>query len=214
MIDYQAAVGKVQALVQAGWQLSTKPIYFKKQAAPPQAMQQVSYRSTTSRCGMAKQVSRCGTQNKMQRITPLKDERVSMRIMPSAGIGFNPLRPQTNTPKNAVGDGSDKYTAGNFSTALMTGIGFEFGTSEARLLTLQLNYFRGLGNNNCILVSEQGLKTTTTQISSSVSGWSASLGIPLSLGKKPVTKKQPQNMEAKKKQCSFSQYKSRCRRTI
>ena len=214
LTDYQAAIGKMQAVVQGGWQFSTKPIYFKKQPAPQKVVQPVSYRSSSSRCGMAKQISRCGTQNKMQAIATPKDERISMRILPSAGIAVNPFRQETIVAKSAGANRSDTYNAGNFTTAITTGVGFEFATSKARLLTLQLNYFKGLGSNPATLVTEQGLKTTTTQISSAVSGWSASLGIPISLGKKPAAKPQPQILEAKKKQCSFIQYKSNCRRTI
>ena len=64
-----------------------------------------------------------------------------------------------------------EYTAGDWRTALLAGAGFEFGKGNARLFTVSLNYFKGLGNlDDESMTTTNGTKTTTTTLSSKDSG--------------------------------------------
>jgi hypothetical protein len=88
------------------------------------------------------------------------------------------------------------YNAGNNKTTFLTGMGFEFAKNEKRLFTLSVNYFKGLGNNATSFTSESAGKTTTTMLNSKLSGWGATLGIPISFTKKT----KPQHRRSNKSQ--------------
>lgn len=106
------------------------------------------------------------------------------------------------------------YNAGNDKTTFLTGMGFEFAKNEKRLFTLSVNYFKGLGNNATSFTSESAGKTTTTMLNSKLSGWGATLGIPISFTKKTSTnqkveQKPKYDCQKYKMECRY-----RCRKTI
>ena len=106
------------------------------------------------------------------------------------------------------------YNAGNNKTTFLTGMGFEFAKNEKRLFTLSVNYFKGLGDNATSFTSESAGKTTTTMLDSKLSGWGATLGIPISFTKKTsakhkVEQKPRYDCQKYKMECRY-----RCRKTI
>ena len=132
-----------------------------------------------------------------------------MRIQPSAGIGYVPSGKTdmaTYFPSSAPGY---TYNAGNISTEFIGGMGFEFARNNRKFLTLSVNYFQGLTNNETSITTQVLGKEETTYLSSKVSGWNLSLGVPISFDKKPATKNTAQKKQKSSGKCS-SYYKSRC----
>lgn len=210
---YTASIGNMQLQLQGGLQLTTKPIYFKKPAAAapaPVQKAQSSYRS----CGSQsyRSIGHCSSRSKQQDYKAPVNKNLFVRVMPSAGLALNPFTPSAITSKFEGGNKTYTYNAGNFKTAIVTGMGLEFGSGSKRLFTLNVNYSKALGNSSETLLTEVGPKTVTTYLSSKVSGWNASVGIPISLGKKPVIKQVERQTE--KKACQFRQYRPSCRRVI
>lgn len=210
--NFTATQGNTMWQLQGGLQARSKPMYFKKTASIAQPAVVQEPKPSYSRCGRYQATSRCGTQNRQQAAAPAPRKGMFVSIVPSAGIAFNPFTPQNLNSKLQTAGSTATYQAGNINTAIITGVGFEFGNDTKRLFTLNINHFKGLGNNAETLVTESGLKMITTNLSSSVSGWSASFGIPIAMGKKPAIK-QPE-----KKTYHYSPYrsgaKSSCRRVI
>jgi len=104
-----------------------------------------------------------------------------------------------------------KYTSGDYNTALITGANFIFGKNRDQKFLVNLNYFKGLGNldSESITIEESG-KTTTTNLRSSVSGWSLGVGVPIQLSKRKMQKlKITEQKLMYKKQCERS-YKPGC----
>jgi hypothetical protein len=210
---YTASMGNMQLQLQGGLQLTSKPIYFKKPAAvAPAPVQKVhsSYRS----CGSQsyRSVGHCSSKSKQQAYKAPENKNLFVRVMPSAGLALNPFTPSTIASRSEGSNKTYTYNAGNFKTAIVTGLGLEFGSGSKRLFTLNVNYSKALGNSNETLITEVGPKTVTTYLSSKVSGWNASVGIPISLGKKPVMKQA--EMQTEKKVYHFRQYRSSCRKVI
>ena len=112
----------------------------------------------------------------------------SLRLQPSAGIGFIPSNVEDLVINPAGSQNNYIYNAGNNKTTFLTGMGFEFAKNEKRLFTLSVNYFKGLGDNATSFTSESAGKTTTTMLNSKLSGWGATLGIPISFTKKDQRK--------------------------
>ena len=114
-----------------------------------------------------------------------------MRIQPSLGFAYIP-----SVKKDMVADGSFyQYNAGNWNTAIVPALGFEFGKGRQRILNVNLFYTKGLGNLNTktITTIEAG-KPNVNSFSSKTSNWGLTVGVPFRLGKNKntVTKKSEQ----------------------
>ena len=93
--------------------------------------------------------------------------------------------PEKQKIKTQGGQTAYEYRAGNWNTALLTDMGFEFGRNKQRLLNVSVNYFTGIGNMNKQTVSSvSGTKTNFATLESNASGWNMRIGIPLHLQKK------------------------------
>src|SRR5689334_11869 len=213
MTDYSASVGKMQAQWQAGLQYTSKPIFFKKQSSTGSASSPKTMQTTTnvhsyfsSRCGHY--YSGCGSkQASVAQKTKPQNKGWSLRLQPSAGVGFIPTNVEDVVVNPAGGLSNYTYNAGNNKTSLLTGMGFEFAKNDKRLFTLSVNYFKGLGDNATSFTSETAGKTVTTILNSKVSGWGASLGIPISFNKKTSAK----SKSVQKTYHNCQQYRTECR---
>ena len=138
-----------------------------------------------------------------------------MKLQPSVGMGFIPNTMTDVITKTEGGMAAYEYSAGNWNTALMTGMDFEFGKNSSRLFTVGFNYIRGLGNLNTQTISSVvGSKTLTTQLNSEMSGWNMRVGVPFTLGaKKAVVKAPPVKAEKPKSGCSQYRIQYRCSKT-
>jgi hypothetical protein len=223
MTEYSASLGNTQVQLQAGLLYTSKPIFFKKQTSTSKSAQSKVESTTTSHsyyssgCNRNYSYSGCGSRKSgAAEKTKSQEKGWSLRLQPSAGVGFIPSNAEDLVVNPAGTQNSYTYNAGNNKTSLLTGMGFEFAKNEKRLFTLSVNYFKGLGSNATSFTSESAGKTTTTMLNSKLSGWGASLGIPIGFTKKPKTTTTQKVVEKPKYDCQ--RYKTecryRCRKTI
>jgi hypothetical protein len=213
MTDFTANRADMQLRFETGYQFSFKPIYFNKsQSSSSKSSYSKSVTTVKSRCGMNKATySSCGSKSKYK-----KDTRVNMRIQPLAGFAF------ITNPKSAVGTGVEngetvtKYSAGNWNTALLTGVDFEFGKGSRRIFTVGVQYLKGLGNMGTETITTSTTnKTTTTYLASEAYNWNVTLGFPIALGSQKsakqtaVKQKEVQKYQEPKKTYQY-RYKGPC----
>jgi len=211
MTEFSASMGKMQAQLQAGLQYTSKPIFFKKQPSSSTTSgaktteTKTTQRYFSSRCSHS--YSGCGSKKStVAEKTKSENKGWSLRLQPSAGVGFIPSNVQDLVVNQAGSLSNYTYNAGNSKTTLLTGMGFEFAKNEKRLFTLSVNYFKGLGDNATSFTSETAGKTILTTLNSKLSGWGASLGIPINFNKK--------NSKPKAEQKTYhgcQQYRMECR---
>ena len=187
MTAYNASLAKTQLQIQGGLKYSTKPIYFKQKGSTPTAKGTSSEKTSTchsfySSC--TRYSSSCCKKSSAEQKAKAQKQSWSMRIQPSAGFGFVPSGRSDLVTEISNGQPSYTYNSGSMKTAFLTGVGFEFAKNKARLFTLSVNYFKGLSNNETTFTTESAAKTTTTTLNSKVSGWNASIGIPIGFSKK------------------------------
>jgi hypothetical protein len=83
---------------------------------------------------------------------------------------------------------------------LIAGTGLEFGNRNISKLMVSVNYFKGLGNlNTQTITTSDGVKSTTTTLQSSVSGWNIRLGVPINFAKKPAAKNKAEKKVTERK---------------
>ncbi len=210
MNSYTTSTGKMQVRLEAGYQFSSKPIYLnKKNGSPGKLVTQTVIQKKT--CGTYSYSSRC-SKNKIsstesKSVTQKQKSKINpgswMRLSPSLGMGFVPGTSETLLTKNQNGTTAYEYRAGNINTAVMAGMGFEFGKNSKSLFTVNVNYLRGLGSQAREEISSMnGTKAVTTHLNSSFSGWNLRFGVPFSTGaKKATVKKQAQQTLQQKPQC-------------
>jgi hypothetical protein len=231
MSSYTARTGNMQWRFESGYQFSTKPITLgkgksnSKQTAASKAPASTTNTTTTtytSRCGKTYTVvtSRCGSsRSRSVAVAPAKqnDVKTWVRIQPSIGVGFIPSVKSDVVTKTDAGQPSFEYKAGNWNTALLTGMGFEFGKNSTRLFTVSVNYFNGMGNlGKRAITTTQASKTTTNILQSDASGWNVRVGIPFTLGKKPAPKKAViiQRVQKVEYKCGQQRTTYRCGKSI
>jgi hypothetical protein len=114
-----------------------------------------------------------------------------------------------------IKNGSYEYAAGNWKTGLVSGLGFEFGKGRQRLMTLSLQYARGLGGNDKQEINAiENNKPVTASFSSRSSSWGLSLGVPFTIGAKKPAVKRPEERSQKKSNCNTNYSKPACGRKI
>ena len=209
--NYIATVGDMQVRFEGGYQFNTKPIFFKKQAVSKTATPaKVTPSPQRKGCGGYTYSSRCGEKYKVAQ-KPKVDQRLFVRIQPSIGVAVVPGARSGVTTDVKGGQPTYTYDAGGYSTALITGAGFEFGAAKKRLFTLSINYFKSLSDQSATLVTQTAGKEVITNLNSRVSGWNASIGIPISLSKSKQQVVKQQKTEVKKTSCG-EYYKIKCRK--
>ena len=226
MTNYTTANGDMQLRFETGYQFTSKPLYFKKSGKSTTASTKQNVTTAKKNCGYAykshcmrscSSAGRPANREKSSQPVQKNNKGGWVRLQPSAAFGFIPATHTDVITKTVNGLPAYEYRAGNFSTAVMTGMAFEFGKNKTRLFTLGVNYFKGLGNLNTQTISSTtASKTSTAYISSEVSGWNMRIGIPLTLGpKKPaVTKQTPGSVQQLKRGCYQYRTLYRCNKTI
>ena len=108
-------------------------------------MSSYSYRSRCSK-SYSSQSSRCQSKSSTAKKVENKNKGGWVRLQPSMGIGYI-AAPKTDIVTKTEGSQTAyEYRAGNWNTAFLTGMGFEFGRNNQRLLNVSINYFAGIGN--------------------------------------------------------------------
>jgi len=220
---YTATKANMQLRMEAGYQYTSKPIFFNKtkqssntssktKSAGKSSCGSYSYRSSCSR-SYSSQSSRCQSKSSAMKKAENKNKGGWVRLQPSMGIGY------IAAPKTDIVTKTDgiltayEYRAGNWNTAFLTGMGFEFGRNKQRLMEVSINYFKGIGNMNQQTISnESGIKTNYATLESKASGWNMRIGIPFTLI--PEKKKHTTTNKTQKTNCCDrikTEYKYRCR---
>jgi hypothetical protein len=225
--QFKAVAGNLHLRFEGGYGYTTRPIPLGKNSRSNlsrarlqkgvKAPAQKSVTKTTAQkrdCGSYTYRSQCGNKNItktiIQKYTAPK-ENWNLRLQPTVGAAYIPKLDDMQAK-----DASYQYNAGNWNTALVSGLGFEFGKGIQRKFTVSVYYLKGLGNLDAkTLTTESDGKASVTRFQSSSSSWSAGLGIPFTLAKKkavlktPVQyKQQQQKQEYKKQNCE--EVKKRC----
>lgn len=211
---FQSAAGNTQLRLEAGYQVKTKRLFFK-----PRSANQSKASSYRGHCQDKIVESRCGS-----KATALKKAAgprgAWMRIAPSAGLAYIPGGPASAiTSKTSGSQTTYAYNAGNWRTAVVGGIGFEFGKNNRDVMSVSLNHLRAFGNalDAKRITTVEGNKTTNTSLQSTASAWSLRLGIPLSITRKKAVKEKIVEKiyirEVKKCGETKMQYKPRCYKT-
>ena len=217
MTNYTATTADMQLRFESGYQFSSKPIYFNKSKASAAKTTSTAKKScgpvAKTSCGKSteKSYSRCGSSK--EKTTPQKNVAKGgwVRIQPSIGMGFIPTDQSEIEAKTQNGQQVYQYTAGEWNTAVLGGMGFEFGKNRTRLLTVSLNYLKGLGNmDQQTLTTVSGSKTTTTTLASKSAAWNLRVGIPFTLGSSN-NKSTPKQAVQKKECIRYSMPVYRCR---
>ncbi len=207
MTAYRAALGKSLLQLQAGLQYTTRPLIFNRKSSSNKSSKTNSSEKTTSEktnsCSHYSSSrshyssSCCSRKSNTEQKTKSQNQRWLLRMQPSS-LGYNDYT----------------YNAGNYKTALLTGVGFEFAKSKTKLFTLSVNYFKGLGDNKTTFTSQASGKTTTTILNSKLSGWNASIGFPINFTKKSNTTHRTEQRVKYDCQQYRIEYRYRCRKTI
>lgn len=205
--NFRVNKGSMQWRFEGGYQYSSKPIYFKKQAA-----KNATHKTNTQNagikksCGSSAYKAQCGSKSRSS--LAKKNPALNMRLQPSLGIAY---RPGDNDVVNK-GSNQYEYKAGNWNTALVSGLGFEFAKGAKRLFTLSVFHTQGLDDGKTqTLNTVTDSKNNVTYLRSDASGWGMNVGIPFSLTKNKQVKSQQQVRTNKTnciiiKKCSKSSY--------
>jgi hypothetical protein len=217
MTSYNASLAKTQLQIQGGLQYSTKPIYFKQKSSSTTTKatsSEKTYSCHNSYSSCTRNSSSCCNKGGGAQKTKSQKQSWSMRIQPSAGFGFVPSSKSGVTTETLSAQPSYTYNAGNLKTALLTGVGFEFAKNKTRLFTLSVNYFKGLSSNQATFTTESAAKTTTTMLNSKVSGWNASIGIPIGFSKKSSSTHKTEHKSTSDCQQYRIEHRYRCGKVI
>ena len=227
MTLFSATKANMQMRLEAGYQFTTNQIFFNKarssSASPSRTKSQSKgscgskayTNSDRSNCSKdySSRSSQCGSKKSTARKIEQKNKGGWVRLQPSVGIGYIPSPKTDIVTKTQGGQTVYEYRAGNWNTALLTGMGFEFGRNKQRLVNVSLNYFTGIGNmSKQTVTSTSGIKTSSANLESSASGFNMRVGIPFTLYDKKTAKSKAQS-KAKKAGCTerkVIEYKYRC----
>jgi len=221
---YTATKANMQLRMEAGYQFTTNPILFNK-AKPSGTSSSKARTAKKSSCGSytyksncsksySSRSSRCESKSSAAKKVENKNKGGWVRLQPSVGLGFIPSPKTDVISKTQGGQTTYEYRAGNWNTALTTGMGFEFGRNKQRLLNVSVNYYSGIGNLGKQTISTvSGSKTSVANLESNSSGWGLRVGFPFTLAEKKPGKAKSQS-RTKKTSCSDrikTEYKYRCR---
>jgi len=220
---YSATKANMQLRLEAGYQFTTNPILFNK-AKKPTGTSSKTKSSNKSSCGSYSSRNSCSKsyssqsshcQNKSSAMKKVENKGGWVRLQPSVGIGYIAAPKTDIVSKTQGGQTTYEYRAGNWNTAFLTGMGFEFGRNKQRLMNVSINYFKAIGNMNQQTVSnESGIKTNYATLESQASGWNMRIGIPFTLIPEKKPGKHTTTNKTKKTSCCDKmriEYKYRCR---
>jgi hypothetical protein len=215
--NYFASRSTNQFRLEGGYQFNTKPVLFKNSSASKKSASQKSSScskkegSMKQGCGSYAQRSHCGEKMKSEKTKQVaKKSMISVRFQPQVGMAFIPS-PKNDFASKLQGTQTNyTYNAGNWSTALISGIGFEFAKGRNKLFQVNLQYMKGIGNlDKTTLTTQSGNKSIETNFASRTSAWSLSFGIPVSFAKKPAVKHKAteKNHPQQKRHCEQIRYR-------
>jgi hypothetical protein len=193
---YNASPGDMKLRFEGGYQFSTKRIYFNKSGAASNSAKSQSQTSTVKKsCSRSLVEYHCRkSPDKAMSYAKTKNKGWYMSTQPSLGVSLAPSAKSAISTSEEATQINYSYKAGDWSTAVITGAGFEFGKNKTRMFTIGINYLKGIGNLNTKTVTAiVGNKTTTATLKSATSSWNITAGIPITLTKKQGCSKATSN---------------------
>jgi hypothetical protein len=193
--NFITASNALQLKLEGGYQFTSKPIRLKKTSSKPTTIQQTSL---GKRCGSSYYYHQKTTATKTK-----QDKSLALRLQPSAGMAYFP-----SAGKNIIiNENGYQYNAGEYKSAVVSSLGFEFDNGRQRLFTLSIFYSKGIGSLKSKELPPAENKLGSTYLNSNSSSWGMVVGIPFSLAK---TKKIAAAPQPAKTYYYRHSYKSRC----
>ena len=216
--EFSSSQGDWKLRLEAGYQVSSKPISLGKTAKQPATTVSTA---NLSPCAAARMRAAAAA------AVPQKPV-MNLRIQPYAGMAFVPNPEQAVTTAMKNGETVYQYQAGNWTSAFITGVNLAFAKGSVNKYVVGIQYLKGLGMGTETLNTSTENKLVTTQLSSSSAAWNINVGIPLSFSKNkqpaaatsqivmPAKAETPAKVETPKtaettpvkKSCGY--YRSRC----
>jgi len=171
--EYSAEQGNWKIRLEAGYQVSSKPISLGRAAK-----QSAKTVSTVN-------LSPCAAARIQQAMATLPQKPVmNLRIQPYAGMAIVPSPEKVITTAVKSNETVYQYNAGNYTSAFITGLNLAIAKGSVNKYVIGIQYLRGIGNmNKETLNTSTENKLVTTQLSSSSAAWNVNVGIPLSFAK-------------------------------
>lgn len=177
--NFSTASNALQFRIEAGYQYSSKPITLKKASKTETSKVTVQRTEIRNRCGSYYSYNR--QHRTATSSTKKSDNNLTLRLQPSIGVAYLP------SVKNTLiaSGGGYQYNAGNYTTSMVSGMGFEFGRGKQRLFTLTVFHTKGLGQleqQNITKVENEKISSITS-LNSRSTGWGMMVGVPISFAK-------------------------------
>jgi hypothetical protein len=190
--EFTASPGDWKLRLEAGYQVSSKPIALGRTAKQPAVK------------GQDAAINPCIARKMMQaQAAAAKKSVMNLRIQPYAGMAFVP-DPQTaiNTAFRS-NEMVYQYNAANWTSAFITGVNLAFAKGTVNKYVIGVQYLKGIGNLNTeTLTTPLENKELNTQLSSAASAWNITVGMPLNFSKNkqvaPAKAMAPVKAEAQK----------------
>ncbi|TMI63515.1 MAG: hypothetical protein E6H07_12090 [Bacteroidetes bacterium] len=207
-----------QVRLEGGYQFNTKPILFKSNSNKSKPAQQRKTGCSKGESNMkhgcgsySRSSSHCGKSNTSSAKQKSSKQPMQMRLQPQLGMAYIPSVENDFDVKTEATQSVYTYYAGNWNTAVIGGMGFEFAKGKNKLFQVNVQYLKGIGNlGNTTLTTHDGSKSVETKFSSRASSWSLNFGVPISFAKKPSSNKKQTNCQQQRTHCEQkTQY--RCR---
>jgi hypothetical protein len=207
-----------QVRLEGGYQFNTKPIFFKSNSnkSKPAAQRKTGCGKTESNmkqgCGSySRSASHCGKSKTSLAKQKISKQPMQMRLQPQLGMAYIPSVKNGFASKVEGAQSTYTYYAGNWNTAVIGGMGFEFSKGKNKLFQVNLQYLKGIGNlGSRTLITHDGSKSVETNYSSRASSWSLNFGVPVSFVKKPAAHKKQKNCQQQRSHCE-QKIQYRCR---
>jgi len=212
---YSASSGDMKLRFEGGYQFSTRHIYFNRSgSASNSAKFQRQTNVIKKGCGGSLVKYNCRkSADKVMSYAETKNKGWYMSIQPSLGVALAPFGKPTISTSTEASKINYGYKAGNWNTALITGVGFEFGKNGDRMFTISINYLKGIGNlNTRTFTSTTDNKTISATLKSATSSWNITAGIPITLTKNKTSLKQKAAEKSNELHWKCGQYKLRCQK--
>ena len=212
--NFKTAAGSLQFRMEGGYQYSSKPITLKKSSGTKTAQSSTQNVVTKKTCGSYYYYHR-SSENTAAKTTTKQNNNLTLRLQPSIGVAYLP-----SIENDLESNGSlYQYNAGNYKTAMVSGMGFEFGKGKQRLFTLSVFYTKALDKQDEHTIANiENDKMASTTLNSNTSSWGMTVGVPFSFSKNkktiaPVkTTKAPEQKQYNRSRCGS--YSGRCIRKI
>ena len=213
-----SARSSTQARFEGGYQFNTKPILFKSNSSKSKPAQQsktgCSKRESSMKqgCGSySRSTSHCGKSKTSMAKQKSSKPPMQMRLQPQLGMAYIPSVENDFESKVEGTQTTYTYHAGNWNTAVIGGMGFEFSKGKTKLFQVNFQYLKGIGNlGSTTLTTHDGSKSVETNYSSRASSWSLNLGVPVSFAKKSSSNKTQKSCQQQRTHCE-QKIQYRCR---